>query len=336
MGCGDSTVDPDDRLSEMAPIIEEVAENVILSTYVDLHEKSMDLIAAVDALAQNPTEENLSAARQAWRAARRPWEQSEAFIFGPVDSEGIDPSIDLWPVNHVDLDGVLASSVSLTTSYIDGLEGTLKGFHTIEYLLFGVDGTKTAASITPRELEYLTAVTQSFEGATRRLKEAWEPSGGNFVANFSNAGESGSIYLTRKDALQELVAGMIGIADEVTNAKINDPFTQQNRTLEESQFSDNSVADFQDNIRSIRNIYLGEYDGVDGKGISDVVVALDSALDARTRQEIDAAISAIGAMTPSFGEAIVSNRSSVEAAQGAIQTLKATLESDVLPLILDL
>jgi uncharacterized iron-regulated protein len=332
--CEDSTVGSTDIGIEAAPVLKDVAEGVILATYVDLDAKAGLLVQAADSLKTSTTDANLDAARQAWRAARRPWEQSEAFLFGPVDTKGIDPGIDSWPVNRVDLDGVLAGSASLTKEYIDGLEGTLKGFHTIEYLLFGSGNGKKAAEMTARELEYLTALVRSFKGSTAQLRTEWEPTGGNFVAELVNAGGEGSSYLSRKDGIQELLTGMVDIADEVANGKINEPFTRKDRTREESQFSDNSNADFQDNIRSIRNLYLGTYGSFSGKGISTLVAARNSTLDARLLQEIDAAISALGEMTPSFGEAITSNKAKVEAAQTAVRRVKQTLESEVKPLVL--
>ncbi len=329
-----TTPPPTDTVSTASKALKTAGNDVILATYVDLDAKAGLLADAVVALRASTTPATLESARAAWRAARRPWEQSEAFLFGPVDTKGIDPGIDSWPVNYVDLDAVLASSATLTKEYIDGLEGTLKGFHTIEYLLFGKTGVKAASELTSRELEYLQAVTQSFKGATAELRRSWEPAGDNFVANIVNAGGSGSIYLSRKDALQELVSGMAAIADEVANGKINDPYSQQDRTLEESQFSNNSNADFQDNIRSIRNLYLGGYAGTEGVGLSALVSAKNPTLDTRVKQEIDGAIAAIGEMTPTFGEAITNNRSKVEAAQEAVRKLQHTLESDVLPVVL--
>ncbi len=234
-----------------------------------------------------------------------PWEQSEGFLFGPVDTEGIDPSIDSWPVNVADLDAVLASGDPLTKESIDALEGTLKGFHTIEYLLFGTDGGKTAAELTPRELEYLDAVTQSLVGAVSRLREAWDPAGDDFSATVATAGEPGnSVYTSQSQAVQEIINGLIVICDEVGNGKISDPFDQQDRSLEESQFSNNSNADFADNIRSVQNIYLGGYEGRSGVGVQGLVQAADPALDDTIVAQIDAAITAIVAMTPTFGEAI--------------------------------
>lgn len=331
-GCSDDTTtgpSTDDPVANKE-VLEDVGTDVILATYTDLDTEAGGLVAAVTAFNADPTDLKLSNARLAWISTRRPWEQSEAFLFGPVDTKGIDPGIDSWPVNKADLDAVLASSATLTKDYIDGLEGTLKGFHTIEYLLFGSGTLKTASQITPREREYLIAVTQSFKGATNELRASWDPAGENFVGQLINAGASGSIYTSQGSALQELVNGMAAICDEVANGKIADPYNQQDRSLEESQFSDNSNADFQDNIRSVRNMYRGSYEGPTGKGIGAIVAARNPALHTRVQNEIDAAITAIGAMQPTFGRAIFDDKPKVEAAMAAVNTLKATLEGEVL------
>ncbi len=63
-----------------------------------------------------------------------------------------------------------------------------------------------------------------------------------------------------------------------------------------------------------------------------MVQASDASLDATVLSQIDAAIAAIGNMTPTFGEAITSNPAAVEAARTAVGELRQTLESQVLPL----
>ena len=331
--CSDTATPPPDDGFDASQLLSDVANDVIFPTYQDLELKAEALNAAVVSLAADVSDPNLEAAREAWRATRRPWEQSEGFLFGPVETEGIDPSIDSWPVNVADLDAVLASGDPLTKESIDGLEGTLKGFHTIEYLLFGSSGTKAAAELTPRELEYLDAVTQSLVGAVGQLRAAWDPAAENFSGTLATAGQAGNaVYTSQSQALQEVVNGLVVICDEVGNGKISDPFDQQDRSLEESQFSNNSNADFADNIRSVRNVYLGEYTGHSGVGVQELVLARDPALDATVLSQIDAAIAAIGNMTPTFGEAITSNPAAVEAARSAVGALRQTLESQVLPL----
>jgi hypothetical protein len=62
------------------------------------------------------------------------------------------------------------------------------------------------------------------------------------------------------------------------------------------------------------------------------VLARNPTVDATIQADITAAIAAIEAMTPNFGEAITANAAAVEAARTAIRTLRLDLESDVVPL----
>jgi uncharacterized iron-regulated protein len=294
-------------------MLADVPMKVILATYQDLETKAVALRTAVNTFNGAATDPNLAAAQAAWRAARQPWEQAEGFLFGPVETQGIDPAIDSWPVNRVDLDAVLAGSATLNQAYIDGLEGTLKGFHTIEYLLFGS--------------------TQSLAAAVTALRAAWDPAAGNFAHTVSTAGASGnSVYISQSAAVQELINGLIVICDEVANGKISGPFDQQDRTLEESQFSNNSNLDFADNIRSVQNIYLGKYGTMQGTGVRALVLSKMPSLDPTIQSQMTAAITAIGEMTPTFGEAISTNPTKVEAARTRIRELKLTLESQLVPL----
>ena len=107
------------------------------------------------------------------------------------------------------------------------------------------------------------------------LHDAWKSTGGNYQRNFTLAGESGSIYTSQKTALVELVDGIIGIADEVGTGKIASPLTGNGGgaapELEESRFSNNSKLDFEHNIESVQNIYMGDFNGHAGKGLTDIV-----------------------------------------------------------------
>lgn len=336
-GCGDDegTVTPTEDYST---IIENISDDVIISTYADLNVQAKQLLDALNTLKATPTSLNLEAARQAWRDAREPWELSEGFLYGPVDTKGLDPALDSWPVNQTDLDNVLASSNDLTVAYVDGLDGTLKGFHTIEYLLFGSNNDKLVGDFTARQFEYLSASGQSLKNTTAQLVGGWLPSEGNFVKNFKEAGTgtAASVYPSQKAVLEEITNGLVTIADEVANGKINEPFSQQNVALEESRFSANSKADFADNIRSIQNIWLGTHLNASGKGMSALIEPKNAALDAKVKTEIEAAISAIENIDGTFTSAIFNSPASVQAAQQAVRDLLTTLQGEVLPIVSNL
>ena len=341
-GCGSDDDDDDDTVRaggeadafDASTTLDDFANKVVLATYIDLDNRAGDLLTAVKTLESDTTQANLVQAQAAWKAARAPWEQSEAFLFGPVDTQGLDPALDSWPVNRVDLDGVLGSGQALTEASIDALEDTLKGFHTIEYLLFREGNQRKAEDITPRELEYLVATTENLKSKTAQLASAWAASGENYAAEVANAGTSSTIYRSQKDAMQEMVNGMIVIADEVANGKISDPFNEKDTTLVESQFSFNSISDFQDNIRGIQNVYMGKFTA-DGQGLNEFVNGKDTDLDARFQTEVQTAIDTIGAIPDPFRDSITAQRAAVQAAIDAVSTVQQTLENDILKLVLD-
>lgn len=334
-GCGDddeTAVGPSESF-DFSPILHDFTDKVIIATYADLDERAGELLAAVEALHADPTDANLSAAQDAWVATRIPWEASEGFLFGPVDFNGYDPALDSWPVNHSDLDAVLASNDDLTAEYVGGLDGTLKGFHTIEYLLFGEGRSKTATELTDREFAYLIATTQDLKATASALHTSWIAAGGNFGQKVRDAGNGSDVYPSAQSAVQEMVNGMIGICDEVANGKIADPFVEEDPRLVESQFSFNSIADFQNNIRSIQNVYTGDYTGT-GRGLDEFISQTDADLDQRLKREIEAAINEIGRIEQPFRDAIASDRDQIEMAQAAVARVQQTLEEDILPLVL--
>lgn len=330
----DDTEDPVTPAADLTKdIMTDVSGNVIRATYEDLKAKAIQLNANVQALSSSTTESNLTACKQSWRDCRGAWEQSESFLFGPVATENIDPRIDTWPVNFNDLDSILASSAVFDQAYIDGLDDALKGFHPIEYLLFGVNGNKTATQVTARELEYLVALTQNLTTLTTTLAGSWDPAAsGNFHAEFNAAGSGSTVYTTRRALYEEIVNAMAGICDEVANGKIAEPFTLQDPSLEESPFAFNSMTDFTNNIRGVKNMYMGVYTS-DGKGIEDLVRAHNLSLDQTIKQKIDAAIATLNTVTVPFGQAISSQQVQVQNCINAINDLKNTIENDLLPFV---
>lgn len=323
-----------------AEIVKHFSDDVVVPTYQNLAARMAELDTAVSALAADPTAAKLNAAQEAWFAARQPWEQSEGFLFGPVDSFGYDPAMDSWPVNKSDLDAVLASNDAFTAEYIGNLSETQKGFHTVEYLLFADGRTKKVEDFNQRQFDYLKAIAAELKSVSAALSDAWTKSVDGrqpYRDVLANAGQQGnSAYPSVESAAQEMVGGMIGILDEVANGKIADPYDAKDPELVESQFAYNSLSDFSNNIRSVENAYLGHLQGetAKGKSFSDLVKAENPELDARVRQELTDAIAALGRIPEPFRESIKDPASAdeIEAAQAAIRKAQSTFENDIKPL----
>jgi putative iron-regulated protein len=346
-GCGSSS--SDDKTNKFTfdatEVITNLTNDVIVEGYDMLNDKADAFFLATQTLVNTPTDENLLAAQNAWKAAREPWEQGESHIFGPVDSLSIDPHLDSWPLNTNDLQSLLNGTATFSADFISLLNDDVQGFHTMEFLLFGdgvADNEKLIADMTLREREYLSATAEVFQGYTQDLYDAWVSGDDAYENKLLTA--NNDIYASKLAVVEELINGMIGIVDEVGNGKIADPFTASAATadtsLVESQYSWNSLTDFTDNIQGVQNVYRGEFEGgADKQGIIDFVKAADATISSRVDTEIADAITAIKAIAGEanlpFRQAISDTdaRVRIQVAIDALATLQTSLENDVLTLL---
>ena len=316
-----------------ASVLNAFASDVAQDNYDELALRSASLRDRIVAFSTSLSDGDLALCKQQWRETRLSWERSEALLFGPVATENIDPRIDTWPVNFVDLEAQLSGSHDFTAEYVSGLEDALKGFHPIEYLLFGMNGDKGAAQFTAREIAYAIALANDLATLTASLDASWDPAtSGNYTHAFISAGSGSAEYPTQRAAFEELVNAMAGICDEVANGKMHEVLLAQDPLLEESPFAKNSITDFTNNIRGVENVYLGRY-SENGTGLEDFVREHDLQLDNTIKQRIAAAIAALGTITVPFGQAIVDQPVQVQQAVDAINALASTLSDGLLPLV---
>ncbi len=134
--------------------------------------------------------------------------------------------------------------------------------------------------------------------------------------------------------LVDFADGIIQLANEMANNKIDTPLSAENHLMGESPYSNNSLRDFFDNVISIQWFYEGIWDD----GLTVVVKMADESLDSRVRIEIQVAKDAIEAIPVSFNEAVGAgspHRTSIENAQVALLKLADSLQ-EVKELIADL
>lgn len=266
--------------------IANITDNVIVSGYANLANQANALTGALANLKDNPSNDTLAAAQNAWRATRVFWESGEGHIFGPVDTLSVDPKVDSWPVSKAELDGSLNG---WTGGSVEGFPDEIRGFHAIEYILFG-DGVKTntrdISTLNQTQLNFVHALGASMAGQMKRLVDAWT---GDYTATFKS--------FTVASAAEELLGGLVGIADEVGHGKMGDPFNAKDTTLVESQFSWNSTTDFSNNIISIRNVWNG--------GFGKLMAQVDAAGAAKVEAQINDAISKIIAISDVNGDGVI-------------------------------
>lgn len=310
-------------------VLNDFTNKVALAGYNDLQNNADALYTALNNLNTDATEDNLSTARTAWKNMRTTWEQCEGFLFGPVEDNDYDPNMDTWPTDYHQMDSLLASSNSLALSDIQNATLSLRGFHPIEYIIFGVGGSRTAASITDRQKQYMISLATDLKNTCHALYDSWAGAG-NFAGKVTTAGNGSDKYAKRQEVYLAIVGAMTDICSEVGEGKMAEPFgtsvASADSNIVESPYSGNSSIDFKNNIVGLKNVYMGLNDG---KGLSYLVASKNKDLDNRIQNEINAAINSFDNITLPYGQAIYSQRTQVQNTMTALETLKGTLEGEL-------
>ena len=193
-------------LSNTETVIQAVAkqyvENVVYTTYTNLANATDNLYTRLDEAkakfrAGTLTQADIDAACDKFLEARAHWETSEAFLYGPATTFGIDPHIDTWPLD-IDALAVSLSNGEQVAKLDDGDDGIayagaklgqeLLGFHGIEFILFRDGNRRTLAELQgnetdeafagktvtgEQELVYAVAVAGDLRDKCFQLEVAW-------------------------------------------------------------------------------------------------------------------------------------------------------------------
>ena len=271
-----------------AAIIDNYVDRTILPTYKSLKEEAKKLNQLVEKFKDEPTQSNLEAACQQWKETRVPWEESEAFLFGPVANQQIDPHLDSWPLNQTNINAILSGSIKWTDEDGEQLEdgssmgAATLGFHTLEYLLFENGKPRKASDILGRTdknnyLWYMVVVSQVLRNDAVEVYALWVGSDNlnnedaalaeelgfpdltskGYGARFKNPNVNDQSYPNQKACIDAIIDGCVDIATEVADAKMGEPYNNKDVFGVESWYSFNSFTDYNDNITSIENAYMG-------------------------------------------------------------------------------
>lgn len=281
-------------------VLNNLVSNVIVPTYTKLADDVEDLEKTLNGLTVNSiTQTQINKACDDFKDARENWERSEAFLMGAASDFDVDPTIDSWPLNRTLLLSYFNNGMN--DEILE--DATILGFHALEFILFrngqprkvaelqGNDTYKNFTGVSgAKELAYAQTICKLLKERCFQLQVAWEGetsknaarmavvkaaglsyttgNGLTFGENLTTAGNnSKSTFPTLKAAIAQVLSddeGSCGaIATEVGTAKIANPFSASDISYVESPYSYNSIPDFQDNIRSIRNVWYGSTNGAD-------------------------------------------------------------------------
>ena len=187
---------------KMATVVEDYVPKVVYDTYKALADETENLYQALNSASNQGvkalSQSDLDAICSSFLKARKYWEQSEAFLYGPATTFGIDPHIDTWPLDVEALATALSNADQI--AMLKGEDGIayagaklgqeLLGFHGIEFIIFRDGKNRTVAALQAKEkdeafakynvtgeqeLIYATAVAGDLRDNCYRLYASWNP-----------------------------------------------------------------------------------------------------------------------------------------------------------------
>jgi putative iron-regulated protein len=322
-------------------ILRDFVTQVVVPSNNQFAQQASTLSTAIDAYAAAPSATTLASAQAAWVKARAAWEQTECFGFGPTTSLGYDGALDTWPVNETDLKALMKSKAPLSAASVGKMKETEKGFHVIEYFLFGQDKHRQPTDLAVRDLQYLQLLGKDFARVATDLATSWSKGVEGQPAYhevFGTAGEVGNTtYPTVQAGVQEMIQGMVDSLDEVANEKLGKPLAEKNPKLAESRFSLNTLTDIKSNLQGAQNVYLGSFPDANtsGKGLSVYIAQVNPTLDSAVKQKFKVAAQSLEQISEPLETAVLNPKAadSIKAAQSAIDAVRETIEKDVKPLV---
>lgn len=224
---GSSTTGDDARRA----VLKDIGEEIILPALRDFDSKAAELATAVDALAAAPADADaLEGARAAWEVAMASWQRNEVLQVGPAGrstnpdmvagGQDFRDFIYSWPIT-LDVCGIEAAAdagaaVSANTPI------NITGLGALEYLLF-TDAARPSCAAQPTAAEravHAQKLAERIEIVATSLRNRWEPTAGNFIAQWNTAGQGSTFYMRPQDALNALSIALFYFEKSAKDRKI--------------------------------------------------------------------------------------------------------------------
>ncbi|MEM8497198.1 MAG: imelysin family protein [Pseudomonadota bacterium] len=275
-------------------VLRDIAEDIILPALQDFDTQAATLQTATETLVASPTDTAaLTAAREAWEAAMSSWQRNEVLQVGPagrstnpdmvVGGQDFRDFVYSWPVT---LDTCALESAALNSAAVNGNTSiNITGLGAIEHLLY-TDVPPAACADQPstaQRMEHVQRLADRTGVVATSLLNRWDPAMGDFVEQWSAAGDTSTLYAAPQEALDALSVALFYVERQAKDRKIAfttgigaTGLTCTNASscpeFLESPLSSQSGANIRTNVQVFRDLFTGVSDGM---GINDLLEGID-------------------------------------------------------------
>ncbi|AWH83849.1 hypothetical protein HYN59_01380 [Flavobacterium album] len=340
-----------------------VNKGEIVDNYLDVAERTYDgayysflsLSSSLTSLHVyvDTREQQFANCQSQWRTAMGEYMKTLPIALSARDYAGSSATlqyIDVWPLNE----DYTFSIFTGTSAYPQISEGTVKqwhqqggqenvtrGYHSLEYLLWGADYTDPSLNL-PGQATYLdfnSIGTESWAGRRGQLAVSvystllkdmqffwfgWEHESPIIYGDMVNA----VIEQDNDVVIKNIFRGLVLATSELSQKHLQQPFVSGNDYTEHSKFSDNSLTDIKKALEGISNLYYGivplseTFPMEDGAGVDSLVRASDANLANEIAAAITAAGAAVNDIPAPFDNAIATQSPKVNVAIAKLESLK--------------
>ena len=325
-------------------MLTNLGNNVVIPSFEGFYQKSDALDLAVTAYTSDlKNEQKLVAVQQAWVEMAKAWKLASVFKQGPIEDKFLLSNIDYSSkgtyLNVTLLEKTISEGTTIDNAFIESKGATVKGIHTIEYLIF--DKAKANANIIgsytgingAKRTAYLKALSINLKNQAKLILDDWK---GGYVTKFINS-DGRDINSSLGVMSNKLIDLIYTIRDE----RIGVPIGRRNNGTPqpdnaEAILSESSIALAINELKGIENAFLGKNpSGADGIGIDDLLDKLEAKsgeelLSRKIKNQFTNVYAKLNAISKPLPIAVVNNKAEVQAAYDEIKKLQVMMEVDMI------
>ncbi|MGH1335856.1 MAG: imelysin family protein [Aureispira sp.] len=325
-------------------LLENIGNNIILPSYLELANESAQLETDVLAFATTPSTTTLTTARAQLKKAWFAWQTTAIFEFGPADIADLRSYCNNFPANIIRIgEGVTAGTYDLSTPAYS----FARGFPALDYLLFGDNKTATEivnwytsdAQATNRQ-EYLRDVVSLLQQKISTVQNAWSATGGNYINTFTT-----TEGVANGKPLSDLINQWNKNGELIKNNRLGDPISAKTGYIPllpdnvEAYYSKYSLELVNRAVEAQKAVFLGNTLFAapieNGVGLDDYLEATgakkgDKSLAIFIEEQYTTTLAALNALAPgTLYDAISNNLDGVKAAYAAAQNQTVATKTDL-------
>jgi uncharacterized protein len=345
---------PNDGFDRNA-MLAHLSRDVLLPMQAEVEAKAAVLPGAIDAYCTAMDTPSRDAAISAWAQTVDAWERADAVLIGPaaMNNKDLRYKIYGWPLlAPCGLDRDTVTYWTTPSAYdIAAQPPNERSLLAIEYLLFTTQTEHTCpteptgwtglgADLPKARCKLAHALATDVAAQTVALHTAWKASGGNYVGQLANAGQSGSGISSAHEGVNRISDGMFYVDRILKDMKLAEPAAIAANVctavgtycLEEVELrlSDRATFAIRANLDALKQVFSG----VDGIGFDDFLrsVGQDAMAD-RMTANLDGAIAKANALPDSFVTTLQTNRQAVVDTHAALTLFTDDLKTQFLTVL---